>query len=152
MLWAGRDVAGYIIALLAIYGCLSLIETLRRSLGRKVGAREDKPFVSILVIAHDDEERIEGLIRWLLALDYLNAQGRPNFELVVVSAGSQDQTPAIVERLARETPVLTAVGLAKAEGAYEQGIALCRGEVICLMDLAKQAPHQAGRAIMRIFT
>lgn len=152
MLWAGRDITGYIVAFLAIYGCLSLVETLRRSLGRKVKARVGKPFVSILVIAHDDEERIEGVVRWLLGLNYLDARGRPNFELVVVSAGSKDQTPAIIERLAREMPILTAVTLAKAEEAYEQGIAACRGEVICLMDLAKQAPRQAGRAITRIFT
>ncbi|MDI3538762.1 MAG: hypothetical protein PWR11_913 [Bacillota bacterium] len=152
MLWAGRDVAGYIIALLAIYGCLSLMETFRHSLGRKARKREGKPFVSILVIARDDEERIEGVIRWLLGLNYLDAEGRPNFELVVVSAGSKDQTPAIIERLAREAPILTAITLAKTEGAYEQGIALCRGEVICLMDLAKQPLHQVGRAITRIFT
>ncbi|MDK2856004.1 MAG: hypothetical protein PWQ86_1217 [Bacillota bacterium] len=152
MLWAGKDVTSYIVAFLAIYGCLSLIETIRRAFGRRVKEGEAKPFVSILVIAHDDEERIEGVVRWLLGLNYLDARGRPNFELVVVSAGSQDQTPAIIERLAREAPILKAVAVAKGEGAYEQGIAICRGEVICLMDLAKQAPHQVGRAVTRIFT
>ena len=152
MLWAGSDLSRYILILLAVYGLLALIGAVRRSWRERTRAKDEKPFISILVIAHNDEDKIEGVLRWLLGLDYLDAHGRPNFEVVVVSAGACDQTPAIAERLAREFSTLTAVSVSPGAEAYEEGIARCRGEVICLMDLAKQAPGRAGRAVTRILS
>lgn len=151
MLWAGSDLSRIILILLAVYGFLALVAAVRRGVGRRRQEGE-RLFVSILVIARNDEERIEGVIRWLLNLHYVDADGHPNYEVVAVSAGAQDQTPAIIERLARETPLLTSLAVAANESAYEQGIALCRGEVICLLDLAKQTPREAGRAVTRILS
>ncbi|MGI6604007.1 MAG: glycosyltransferase [Firmicutes bacterium] len=150
MLWAGNDLSRYALILLAVYGLLALSGAVRRAVLRRHQSQEEKPFVSILVIARDDEYRIEGVLRWLLSLNYLDHLGRPNYELVAVSAGSNDQTPAIVERLARENVLLKALAVAKGEPAYEQGLALCQGEVVCLLDLGKQALREPGRAVTRI--
>ena len=57
---------------------------------------EYQPLVSIIVPARDEEAGIEDCLRSLVAQDY------PNTEILVVDDRSVDQTPAIVERLARE--------------------------------------------------
>ncbi|HHY93126.1 MAG TPA: hypothetical protein GX511_07270, partial [Firmicutes bacterium] len=105
MLWAGSDFLWrFILILLAVYGLLALVGAVQRNLSRKARDDEERPFISILVIARDDEDKIEGVLRWLLGLNYLDAGGRPNFEVVVACAGGRDQTAAIAERLARESP------------------------------------------------
>ena len=73
-----------------------------------------KAFISILVIARNDETRIEGVIRGCLA-DYVNECGCPNFEVVAISEGSKDQTPAILERLGRDESRLKTKSVSSAE-------------------------------------
>lgn len=147
MLWAGNDMAMLCLLLLSIYGLWALFVGLRRKFCQRQG--QGKPFISILVIARNDEARIEGVVRWLLGLDYVNACGDPNFEVVAVSGGSKDQTPAILERLAREQVRLVTKSVAWTQ-AYEEGLTLCQGEVVCLLDLAKQPAHKAGQAMERM--
>ena len=53
---------------------------------------------SVIIAARDEEARIENTVRHLLA------QTGIDLELVVVDDRSQDQTPQILERLARENP------------------------------------------------
>jgi cellulose synthase/poly-beta-1,6-N-acetylglucosamine synthase-like glycosyltransferase len=53
---------------------------------------------SVIIAARDEEARIENTVRRLLA------QTGIDLELVVVDDRSQDQTPQILERLARENP------------------------------------------------
>lgn len=146
MPWAGRDMT-LVIILLAVYGLWSIIFAVWRKLSKK--QRQGKPFISILVIARNDETRIEGVIRWLLSLDYVNECGCPNFEVVAISEGSKDQTPAILERLGRDESRLKTKSVSSAE-SYKEGLALCCGEVICLLDLAKQPVHKAGYAMERM--
>ncbi|NMA54553.1 MAG: glycosyltransferase [Firmicutes bacterium] len=147
MLWAEDSVARLCLFLFAVYGLWSI----GRDLGRKYspGKRRDKPFVSILVIAYDDEVRIEGVIRWLLGLGYVNAYSRPNFELVAISGSSADETAAILKRLAREKAGLV-VKAVERNRVYEEGLALCRGEVVFLMDLAKQPIRVTCRALEKV--
>ncbi len=76
-------------------------------------------------------------------------RGGPQFEVVAVSGGSKDQTPAILERLAREEVRLVTKSVAWTQ-AYEEGLTLCQGEVVCLLDLAKQPAHKAGQAMERM--
>lgn len=54
-----------------------------------------QPFVSILVPARNEADKIARCVRSLLAQNY------PNFELIVLDDNSQDGTGAIVESLAR---------------------------------------------------
>ena len=144
MLWAGNHVTGITLFFLAAYGLWVLVLTLWRKVSKRQRSR--KPFISILIVARNDEVRIEGIVRWLLSLDYVNENGCPNLEIVAISGGSQDQTPAILERLSREEPRLVTKSVSVPQ-AYEEGLALCRGDVICLLDLSKQAVPKAGYAM-----
>lgn len=60
------------------------------------------PLVSILVPARNEQAEIEGCVRSLLAQDY------PHFELLVLDDDSRDQTAAILTRLAKADPRMTA--------------------------------------------
>ncbi|HHV07614.1 MAG TPA: glycosyltransferase [Firmicutes bacterium] len=147
MIGARDNIVAIVLVLLAVYGLWTILLTLRKKMGR--GQRKEKPFISILVIARNDEACIEGVVRWLLRIDYHTASGAPNFEVVVICGGSQDQTLAILERLGREEPQLI-IKPASLVRAYEEGLASCRGEVICLLDLSKQPVRVAGHAMERM--
>jgi len=68
---------------------------------------ESLPFVSILVPAKDEQATIEGCIHSLLAQEY------PNFEVLIVDDRSEDDTAAIVERMASEDDRLRLVQVEK---------------------------------------
>ncbi len=59
-------------------------------------ASRDAPRVSIIVPARNEERQIETCVRSLLRQRY------PRFDIIVVDDRSQDETPQIVERIARE--------------------------------------------------
>ena len=147
MLWAGNYITSVMLLFLAAYGLWVLVPTLWRRVSKR--QRPKKPFISILIVARNDEVRIEGVVRWLLSLDYVDENGCPNLEIVAISGGSQDQTSAILERLGREEPRLVTKSVALAR-AYEEGLALCHGDVICLLDLSKQTVPKAGYAMERM--
>ncbi|HSR46672.1 MAG TPA: glycosyltransferase [Anaerolineales bacterium] len=58
------------------------------------------PFVSILVPARNEALRVEACVRSLLALDY------PAFEVLALDDESEDETLAVLQRLAAEAPRL----------------------------------------------
>ncbi|NLG87334.1 MAG: glycosyltransferase [Firmicutes bacterium] len=148
MLWAGNHIAGVILLFLASYGLWMLVFSLWHTLNKQQQSK--KLFISILIIAHNDEEHIEGIVRWLLNLDYVDEKGCPNLEIVAISGGSEDQTPAILERLSRKEPRLITKSVSLAQAAYEEGLNLCRGDVIFLLDLSKHFMSQAGYAMGRM--
>ncbi|MGI6128482.1 MAG: glycosyltransferase [bacterium] len=147
MLWAQHPITKALFLFLALYGLWVLALTLWRKFYRR--QKPKKPFISILVVARNHEVCIEGIVRWLIGLDYVDEHGSPNLEIVAISSGSDDQTPAILERLCREEPRLTAKSVPAAR-AYEEGLDLCRGDVICLLDLSKQVVPKAGYAMERM--
>jgi len=141
-----------LVIILACYGFLVALGGLWHRL--QGGGRGYKPFVSILLITNNDEESIEGIIRWLLQLNYHDAAGVPRYEVLAVDEGSRDQTYAILERLAREYPSLRVGRAREGEAAYQRGLALCRGDVICLLDLKKRprsAPGSLGQIVTGLF-
>lgn len=133
----------------ALYG---LIIALGGLLNKLQGRGSGKPFVSILLVTSNDESSIEGMVRWLLNLNYCNEAGLPHYEVVVADDRSRDQTVAIVERLARESPLLRVVRAREGESAYEKGLTLCKGEVICLLDLKKRpATRSVSQVVAGLF-
>ncbi|MDR3560104.1 MAG: glycosyltransferase [Negativicutes bacterium] len=87
---------------------------------------------SLLLVVRNNEEEIEGIVRALLS-----EMSEEGFwvELVIVDHASEDITPAIIDRLADYYPQIKAVHLPAAARPAVEGIAFCRGEMVCLLDL-----------------
>jgi chlorobactene glucosyltransferase len=95
----------------------------------------DLPSLSIVVPARNEERQIEACVRALLLQDH------PDFEVIVVDDQSSDETPAILERLARESAHLKVVrGEPLPEGwvgkpwALVQGASAARGTWLLFTD------------------
>jgi len=99
------------------------------------GPGDDPPLISVMVAAKDEETCIERCVRSMLGQDY------PNFEMIVCNDRSDDNTAAIVERIAAEDPRLRLVnienlpeGWCGKNNAMQTGIAQSNGEWICMID------------------
>ncbi len=93
------------------------------------------PFISVLVAAKDEADNIEPCLRTMLTQDY------PNFELIVCNDRSEDDTGAIVERIAQEDPRVRVIdiehlpeGWCGKNNAMQTGIATTQSEWICMID------------------
>ncbi len=90
----------------------------------------DQPTVSFVVIAHNEAKNIERALRSILVQTV-------DKEVVVVDDGSRDQTPRVVEELAREEPAVRLVTLGRNRGrgfARQTGVQLARGRFIATVD------------------
>ena len=99
------------------------------------GPGDAPPLISVMVAAKDEENCIEQCIRSMLNQDY------PNFEMIVCNDRSDDNTAAIVEKIAAEDPRLRLVnienlpeGWCGKNNAMQTGIAQSKGEWICMID------------------
>jgi len=108
---------------------------------------KERPLVSVLVAAKDEEANIERCVRTILEQDY------DNFEVIVCNDRSADRTGQIVERLAAEDPRLRLIhvtdlpaGWCGKNNAMRVGIAQARGEWICMVDADC---HQTSRRTSR---
>jgi biofilm PGA synthesis N-glycosyltransferase PgaC len=93
-------------------------------------AAAPRPFVSLLVPAHDEEAVIARSVQAMLALDY------PSFEVIVVDDGSNDGTAAALAPLladARLRLVRKSVNEGKAM-ALNDALPLARGEILLALD------------------
>ncbi|HUS46744.1 MAG TPA: glycosyltransferase family 2 protein [Phycisphaerae bacterium] len=93
------------------------------------------PRISVFVAAKDEADNIETCLRTMLNQDY------SNFELIVCNDRSSDQTPQIVERIAREDARVRLVniehlpdGWCGKNNAMQTGIASTDSEWICMID------------------
>ncbi len=103
--------------------------------GDYAGPPENAPMLSVIVAAKDEEENIESCVRSMLDQDY------PNYELIVCNDRSDDNTAAIVERIAAEDPRVRLInithlpeGWCGKNNAMQNGIAAAKGEWICMID------------------
>ena len=99
------------------------------------GPGDNPPLVSVMVAAKDEEDCIERCVRTMLDQDY------PNFEMIVCNDRSDDETAAIVEKIAAEDPRLKLVnienlpeGWCGKNNAMQTGIEQSNGEWICMID------------------
>lgn len=99
------------------------------------GPPADCPRITVLVAGKDEGENIEGCLRTMLAQDY------PNFEFIAVNDRSDDETGAIMERVAGEDDRLRVIHIAELpagwlgkNNAMHTGIAAASSEWICMID------------------
>lgn len=86
--------------------------------------------LSVMIPAHNEEGLIEKVV--LDILKELEAEGIPH-EIVVVDDNSIDNTPAIVDRLAKEHAAVRAIHRIQPKGfgrAIREGVENCSGDVI----------------------
>ncbi|MFO0562889.1 MAG: glycosyltransferase family 2 protein [Polyangiales bacterium] len=93
------------------------------------------PLISVIVPAKDEGEHIESALGSKLSCGY------PSLEIVVVDDRSTDETPAILQRLAKSHPELTAARVdALPDGwlgklhAMHKGLSAARGEWVLFAD------------------
>ncbi len=87
------------------------------------------PYVSVVVIAKDEEKTVGKCISSILSQEY------PDFETIFVDSNSTDNTPEIVRSLARpgRRLVLSKSGEGAA-AARNEGLRLARGQIIAFVD------------------
>ncbi len=99
------------------------------------GPPENAPPISVIVAAKDEAENIETCVRTMLDQDY------PDFELLVCNDRSEDDTAAIVERIAVEDSRLRLIniehlpeGWCGKNNAMQIGIRQAKHDWICMID------------------
>lgn len=99
-----------------------------------------QPFISIIVPAHNEEAVIADTLKSLLKMDYKKADGSPNFEIIAIDDGSNDDTAVEILQVAHAYPN---VKLLKREypnaktgksAALNHALQLCSGELIAVFD------------------
>jgi 1,2-diacylglycerol 3-beta-glucosyltransferase len=98
-----------------------------------------KPFVTILVPAHNEENTIENCVKSLINLDY-SVDGIKNYEIIVIDDGSTDNTPSILNKIEGKydffkvmTRKLPLAGKGKGY-VLNDGLKLAKGEIIAVFD------------------
>jgi GT2 family glycosyltransferase len=124
----------------------------RRHAARPVGAGEAsgsyEPLASVIVVCWNSAKVLGRCLGQLLAQDY------PNYEVIVVDDGSEDETVAIAQRAARSNDRLKLVRSAANRGcphARNMGLREARGEVLAFVDADGYAACDWLTAIMAAF-
>lgn len=115
-------------------------------------AAAPRPLITVVAPAFNEQECIAEFVAEIIAEieEHVGRLGR-SYELIVVDDGSTDGTLAILEKVARKTPLLKIVALDGNGGqsvALAAGIAHARGEFIALTDADMQSdPADIGRML-----
>ena len=105
-------------------------------------ATNPQPVLSIVIPVFNEAENIETLHSRLSAV--LQDMGH-EYEIIYVDDGSQDQSPALLNRLARGDGRVIVVELARNFGhqvAISAGLEHSRGRAVCIMDADLQDPPE----------
>ncbi len=135
-LWADATPGAWVLLALALYGLAALLLDLAGML-RRLLLTNSEVTLSILVLVHNQEHQIEGIVRTLAQRDRREALAAGQWELILVDLESTDDTPIILERLARQFEHLRVVSLPteRAPTACEAALFLCRSPVTLLVDM-----------------
>jgi len=106
------------------------------------------PSVSVIIAAHNEEERISDRIKNFLSLDY----PRHCLEVIIISDGSTDSTNEILRRY--EKGVIRPVILPKRVGkalALNRGVETAKGEILVFADARQSFAPDAIRELVADF-
>ena len=155
MLATGVDVIGLLFwacTLLLLYtyvGYPLVIVAWARIRPRRVDARAETPFLSVVVVAHDEERRLPARLENLLSLDY----PAERFEILVASDGSSDRTAEIAKARASERLRVFAFPTRRGKAAVLNDIVpQARGEVVAFADARQRFEVGALRALAAAFS
>lgn len=139
------------VSVLALIGLWTVIHELRR-VGWGLERRRRFPEASILLLVRDQADRLEALLRPLLDPDAFGWRCPFRYEVVVVDAGSRDESLAVLQRLARSHPGLC-LEAPPAWGPDDPdplllGYGRCRHPVVILLDLRAPGHADVARAFL----
>ena len=134
-----NTVVGFLIlcAVMVTYGLYSIAATKyqKRKLKKfPMVVNEDyKPFVSIMIPAHNEDQVISNTVENILAIDY------PNFEIIVIDDRSTDDTAKVVNSLADKHPNIKALirdndAFPGKSAVLNDALKLAKGEAILVFD------------------
>lgn len=128
---------------LAIYGAWCFVQDLWKWwLEPKLVPR---PTCSFLIVVKNLDGDIEDLLRYLArAIEYAEV----DWDIVVVDVSSSDFTPAILERLVRDSEIIRVVVLPAGQRAIGEAIPLCRGKVVHVLDLSNRMDTEDFMAVV----
>ena len=109
---------------------------------------EHYPGVSFIVPCHNEGQNIETTIEYLLSQDY------PEFEILAINDGSDDQTGAVLDQLEKNHDALRVIHLTHNQGkamALNMGALLAQHEYLICIDGDALLDRYASRWIMRHF-
>ncbi|MDD4599632.1 MAG: glycosyltransferase [Negativicutes bacterium] len=93
------------------------------------------PSASFLIIVQDCEQEIEGLLYFLInQLERYDS----DYDIVVVDNHSGDLTPSILARLSDAHPVVQVIRVPYGRRPVAEGMPLCRGGVVHVMEIGKR--------------
>lgn len=110
----------------------------------------DLPTVSFIVAAYNEERIIEQKIKNDLCLDY----PKDKLEIIVVSDGSTDSTPHIIQNLQKSSSLITALHSPERKGktaALNRAIALAKNEILVFSDANSFFRTDALKKLVRHF-
>ncbi len=138
-----------LLLLVYVYAGYPIIAAVRARLSPKPRRREPiEPTVSIVVIAHNEAERIGGRIENLLALDY----PRHKLEIVIGSDGSTDGTVERARRYERFGVTVRAFQQHRGKPAVVNALVpLVRGEIVVFADARQRFEPQSVRQLVANF-
>jgi|SRR3989338_6434164 len=122
----------YLISLyFAVFWFIVLIDNEQKPRRKK---HKEKPFVSIVIPAYNEEKRIKATVMSILGLDY----PRDKIELIVVNDGSKDNTVKVVKKIISENhhfDIRLISQSNKGKGAaLNNGMRNCKGEFFVCFD------------------
>ena len=111
---------------------------------------EYQPTVSVVVAAHNEARNLEARISNIFSSSYSEAK----IEVVVVSDGSSDETPSVINRLKEKYPrvkLLNIISQAGRSNAHNVAVHHCEGEILVFTDAETVYEHSCLQKIVECF-
>lgn len=108
------------------------------------------PFISFVLIAANEQQRIQQRVLNLLAAQY----PADRLEIVIVSDGSTDATNQIIADLSQSDSRIKLVALPERKGkanGLNQGVSAARGEIIVFADARQEFPAETVALLVNAF-